>query len=95
VVNLESILLGEYAENELRKDFTKSERYANAKQIEALLGERRGRPSEKNVEHSPHFELGTKTRDVAAEKAGFGNRMTYRQAKQVVEEGSDAVRNNM
>jgi len=47
VVNLESILLGEYAENELRKDFTKSERYANAKQIEALLGERRGRPSEK------------------------------------------------
>jgi hypothetical protein len=47
------------------------------------------------VENSPHFELGTKTRDVAAEKAGFGNRMTYRQAKQVVEEGSDAVRNNM
>ena len=65
VVNRESILLGEYAENELRKDFTKAERYAIAKQIKALLGERRGRLSEKNVENSPHFETGTKTRDIA------------------------------
>ena len=61
MVNLESILLGEDAENELRKDFTKSERYAIAKQLEALLGERRRRPSEKNVENSPHFELNRTT----------------------------------
>ena len=77
MVNLESILLGEDAENELRKDFTKSERYAIAKQIEALLGERRRRPSEKNVENSPHFELNQTTEDsytfsLAVEPLPFG-----------------------
>lgn len=95
VVDIESIVLGEHAENELRKDFTVSERVAIGKQIEALLGERRGRPTtqgeKENVENFPHFEQGTKTRDVAAEKAGFGNARTYQQAKRVIEEGTDSL----
>ena len=48
VVNIEAIVFGEQAENELRKDFTMSERVAIGRAVEESLGERRGRPSEKN-----------------------------------------------
>jgi len=37
------------------------------------------------VENFPQVETGQKTREVAAEKAGFGNEKTYRDAKSVVE----------
>ena len=36
------------------------------------------------MENFPHAD-GQKTRQIAAEKAGFGNETTYRQAKNVVE----------
>ena len=94
VVNIEAIILGEYAENELRKDFTVSERVAIGKQIEALLAGRRGSNQYRLKELPQNFGealLGKETADVAAEKAGFGNPETYRQAKRVVEEGSDAL----
>ena len=45
VLDLDSILAGQYAENEVRKDFTPSERVAIAKAIEAEIGNRSGRPS--------------------------------------------------
>jgi ParB-like chromosome segregation protein Spo0J len=41
-VNLQAVLLGEYAENEFRKDFTVSERVAIGQAIEAQLGNRQG-----------------------------------------------------
>lgn len=37
-----SILEGEYAENEMRKDFTKSERVAIAAALEREMGNRQG-----------------------------------------------------
>ena len=45
VVDVTSLVEGEHDENELRKDFTNSERVAIGKAIEEQLGERRGRPS--------------------------------------------------
>lgn len=86
-VNLEAILLGELAENEVRKDFTPSERVEIGKRLEVYLGERRGNPNliVQNFAQLEEDLKGKKTRDVAAEKAGFGNHTSYEQAKQVVE----------
>ena len=42
IVNVSSILAGEYAENLVRKDFTPSERVAIARAIERQVGNRRG-----------------------------------------------------
>jgi ParB/RepB/Spo0J family partition protein len=42
IVDVPSILAGEYAENEVRKDFTPSERVAIARAVEHQLGDRRG-----------------------------------------------------
>ncbi|OYW54115.1 MAG: hypothetical protein B7Y80_13665 [Hyphomicrobium sp. 32-62-53] len=55
--------------------------------IEAEVGERRGRPAAENVQNIAQLN-GQKTRDVAAEKAGFGNRETYSQAKKVDASGA-------
>jgi lactam utilization protein B len=38
-----------------------------------------------------HKLTGEKTRDVAAEKAGFGNHETYQQAAKVVEKGTSTL----
>jgi ParB family chromosome partitioning protein len=87
VLEVSSIVEGEYAENEIRKDFTPSERVEIGKALEARLGERRGRDNRQNV-----AELkGRRSDDLAAEKAGFGNRTTYEQAKKVVEKAVDEV----
>src|SRR5690348_15319567 len=69
IVDVSSIIAGEYAENEIRKDFTPSERVAIAKAIERQVGNRRGQ----RVQHFAQVEPGQKTRDAAAERAGFGN----------------------
>lgn len=50
--------------------------------------ERRGRPSNEIVVNCSQFEPGRKSREIAAEKAGFGSHMTYRRAKRVVEKGA-------
>src|SRR6185437_10154583 len=69
--DIESMALGEIAENELRKNFTVSERAAIAQAIEEELRskERRGRPSQQIVDGGPPFVSG-KTRDIAAQRAG-------------------------
>jgi ParB family transcriptional regulator, chromosome partitioning protein len=87
VVDIDAIVLGEHAENELRKDFTVSERVAIGRAVEESLGERRGRPKE-NVQNLAQLPAGEKTRDFAAEKSGFGNAESYRQAKAIVEKGT-------
>lgn len=96
VLNLKSILAGEFAENEFRKNFTKSERIAIGRALEKEAGERRGRPPRgskavdstgvKIKEKFPEFS-GKQTRDLAAKVAGFKNPRTYEQAKKVVEKG--------
>lgn len=94
-VSVTSIVEGEHDENEVRKDFTPSERVAIAQAVEERMGERRGKPTGENVQKIVPFESGEKTISVAAKKAGFGNRETYRQAKAVVaskdEELTDAM----
>jgi ParB-like chromosome segregation protein Spo0J len=80
-VKVTSIIAGEYHENELRKDFTPSERVAIEREINAEIerhpvgrGKRRqnfGRICERS-----------------AGLAGFGNRETARQARKVVEHGA-------
>ena len=83
-VDVSSILAGEYHENEVRKDFSASERVAIARAIERQVGNRRGQ----RVQKTTQVEPGRKTRDAAAERAGFGNHETYRQAARVVESGT-------
>lgn len=87
-VHISSLLKGELAENEFRKDFTPSERVAIGEAIEGELGNRVGinQYSDEGVENFPHPE--GKTRDIAAKASGFGNGKTYEQAKQVVNEAA-------
>lgn len=75
IVSLDEIICGEQAENEVRKDFTLSERVEIGGAIEEKFGERRGRPWE-IVEKIPHLISGEKTRDLVAQKTGFGNGKT-------------------
>ncbi|MFG3451190.1 ParB/RepB/Spo0J family partition protein [Stutzerimonas stutzeri] len=87
-VHLDSILKGELAENEFRKDFTHSERVAIGEAIEQELQGRHGNNqyTEEEVENFPPPT--GKTRDLAAKAAGFGNGKTYEQAKKVTNEAS-------
>ena len=86
-VNLDSLLKGELAENEFRKDFTPSERVAIGEAIEAEIktdAEKRMKSGVENpVENFP--QGGEKTRDLVAKATGFGNGKTYEQAKKVVQ----------
>ncbi|GIW56251.1 MAG: hypothetical protein KatS3mg082_2655 [Nitrospiraceae bacterium] len=89
VLEVPSLLEGEYAENEIRKDFTPSERVAIGQAIEAEIGKRQGQRTDlEPVEDLPQVPPGTKTREIAATKAGFGNPRTYQQAKKVTEAGT-------
>lgn len=84
-VNLDSLLKGELAENEFRKDFTPSERVAIGAAIEAELAQRHGtnQHSKEDTENFPAPK--GETRDLVAKATGFGNGKTYEQAKKVVQ----------
>jgi hypothetical protein len=86
VVNVSSIVAGEFHENEVRKDFTPSERVAIAESIKRELGERRGRPSEKTPANAGNFQ--GETDDHAAKMSGFGSADTLARARKVVEQGA-------
>jgi len=73
-----SIVAGEYAENEIRKDFTLSERDAIRRAIEAAIPERRGR---QNPDNCPELK-GEDTREMSSRKAGFSS---YKSAERVAE----------
>ena len=89
IVDVPSILKGEYAENEVRKDFTPSERVAIAKAIEKQIGKRQGQRTDKQLRGKiSEVGNGKRTREIAADKAGFGNDTTYRQASKVVANGT-------
>ncbi|SDE61230.1 ParB/RepB/Spo0J family partition protein [Pseudomonas extremaustralis] len=86
-VHLDSILQGEMAENEFRKDFTPSERVAIGEAIERELGSRLG--ANQHSEGPENFpDPKGDTRDIAAKAAGFGNGKTYEQAKRVANEAA-------
>ena len=78
IVDLPSIVAGEYAENEVRKDFTPSERVAIAEVIRAEIGSRQGR----RTDHPAHFwtavhNFARRTPRLAARKAGFDRSQDY------------------
>lgn len=83
VVKLESILAGEYAENEFRKQFTSSERAAIGRAIEEELGRRKPGPKSPAIAG----QLTGETVDIAAKRAGFKSAETFERAKKVVERG--------
>jgi hypothetical protein len=92
VLEVSSIVEGEYAENEIRKDFTPSERVAIGKAIEAEIGKRQGQRTDKGLPvNCAEVESGVETREVAAAKAGFDSASTYERAKRVVEKAVDEV----
>lgn len=80
-----SILEGEYAENEVRKDFTKSELVAIAASLAELIKERKGQPpkniDERIPETDPEIPKGKETRDFIAEKVGLGTGRTRTDAQ--------------
>jgi ParB family chromosome partitioning protein len=89
ILDLESVLAGEYAENEFRKQFTPSERAAIGRAVEAELGakERRGGDQKSKGPIGPNAEKG-RTADIAAKKAGFTDRKSYQRAQDVVDRGT-------
>ena len=95
-IRIDSIAAGEHAENEIREDFRPSERVAIARtikaEIEAEHGERRGRPKKTPDGEIPQkiaeLESGRETQAVAAERSGFGNKETFRQAEKVGDGGA-------
>jgi len=91
LINLDSLIKGEHAENEMREPFRISERVAIVAALQNQLSTRHGKNqySKEDVENFPPLE--GKTRDIAAKAAGFGNGKTYEQAKKVVEDGSPEV----
>lgn len=86
-VNVTSIVEGEYAENDVREDFRPSERVAIAAAVADEIGERRGGDTssgeQSNRQNIAEWK-GKPTKEIAAEKSGFGNPETLRQAKSVV-----------
>ncbi len=92
VLEVTSIVEGEYAENEIRKDFTTSERVAIGKAIETEIGKRQGQRTDKELPPDlAEVAPGVETREAAARRAGFGGHSTYEQAKKVVEKAVDEV----
>jgi N6-adenosine-specific RNA methylase IME4/ParB-like chromosome segregation protein Spo0J len=92
VIDIEDLVLGEHAENEIRKDFNPSERVEIGKRVEEVIGKRQGERTDLGLrENFPEVETGKRTAEIAAEKAGFGNYKTYEQAKQVVAKGTPAL----
>ena len=92
VLSVDSILAGEYAENEFRKQFTASERAAIGKAIEEELQEkdRRGRPEKTSAIADVYSARGASV-DLAAKRAGFKSAETYERARTVTERGAPEV----
>jgi N6-adenosine-specific RNA methylase IME4 len=82
IVNIRSIVQGTIHENQIRNDFTPSERVAIERMINAEIERRQGARTDlgQNIGRS-------RVADASAKLAGFGNRETARQACAVVEAG--------
>ena len=94
IVPMEQITLGEYAENEIRKNFTVSERVAIAEIIKEQLSGRRNLTLKQNTtdpENLPDRQPKGDRRDLSADQAGFGNGKTFEQAKEVIDKAEPEV----
>jgi hypothetical protein len=86
VLDVQSIIQGEYDENDVRKDLSPSEKVAIARVIERELKGRVGRTSKKIPRPGGELRRGEST-DLAAKRVGFGSGDTYERAKTVVDNG--------
>lgn len=88
VIKIASIVDGELAENDIRKNFTASERVAIAETVAAEIGKRQGERTDlvANATKSqvPDNPEERRTLTIAAKKAGFGGARGYRRALAVV-----------
>jgi hypothetical protein len=92
VVQVSSIVAGEYAENEIRKDFTPSERAAIGEAVAQQISGRQGQRTDRELPRNcAEVEAGVETRAIAARMAGFGSKDTYERAKKVVEHAVDEI----
>jgi hypothetical protein len=97
VFDIDSLIRGEHDENELRKDFTPSERVEMGRAVKAERGERRGGDrksggAKSNANIFANDPPRKKRTDAQVAKAvGFGNETTYRQAQKVVADGVPAL----
>lgn len=92
VVQVSSIVAGEYAENEIRKDFTPSERAAIGEAVAEQISGRQGQRTDRELPRNcAEVEPGVETRVIAAQMAGFGSKDTYERAKKVVEQAVDEI----
>ena len=92
VVRVSSIVAGEYAENEIRKDFTPSERAAIGEAVAQQISGRQGQRTDRELPRNcAEVEPGVETRAIAARMAGFGSKDTYERAKKVVEHAVDEI----
>lgn len=82
VIHLDSLIKGEFAENEFSKGWTVSERVAILEAIETFKAGDNQHTGKQN------FADQRMTVDQAAKQAGLGNKETARQAKKVVDDGS-------
>lgn len=88
VVNVASIVEGEYAENVIRKDFAPSERYAIGKALAAEIGNRQGQRTDRELVHNgTQVDKGSKTRDIVAQKSGLGSHASYERVGKVIDDG--------
>jgi hypothetical protein len=89
-------LRAEHDENELRKDFTVSERVAIGQEIERRLGNRQGQRSD-IAQPGPNLAQvnAGKTEAIAAKRSGFGGRTQYQKAKAVVLSGDSELIDKM
>ncbi len=92
IIDLPNLATGEFAENELRKNFTPSERAEIARTLGIKIGDRQGERTDLELqENFPEVQPGIQTREIVARRAGFGNAKTYEQAKKVVEKAVDVI----
>lgn len=83
----------EISENENRKEFTFSERIEYARKLEEIeRGKARERQGARNdiVQNFAQCEQG-KSSEIVANKSGFGNKETYRQAKYISDNADDEM----
>lgn len=88
-LDLESLLAGEYAENEFRKDFTVTERVAIGAAIEVELGKRK--PGPKSSANAEQLLAGNAV-DIAAKGAGFKSAESFERAKTVTMRGAPELK---
>lgn len=71
IVDLPNIVVGEFVENELRKDFTPSERIEIARTLGIKIGDRQGQRTDLEPQENPHeAKRGLRANDLAGTQAG-------------------------